>query len=53
MKTLRRFVAAIDADDVLYFGGLALVSLGAYQAYGPAGPVVAGVGLLYLAKRGN
>ena len=44
--------SAVDADDAFYFAGLALVSIGAWKAYAPAGWIVAGLGLLYLGTRG-
>lgn len=53
MSRIRAALAALELDDAFYFGGLALVSYGAWRAYAPAGPIVAGLGLLYLATRGG
>lgn len=52
MGKIRQLLAAVDADDLFFFGGLALVSYGGWLAYPPAGYVLGGIGLLYLATRG-
>jgi hypothetical protein len=54
-KRIRAFMTRpipIDMDDLLYFGGLGLVSYGAWTIYDPAGFIVAGVGLLFLGTAG-
>lgn len=54
MSSIRRVVAylgsLVDLRDLAYFGGLALVSWGAYLAWPPLAPVVAGVGLIRAAR---
>lgn len=48
MTFLRSLVAKVGARDLLVFGGLTLLCLGAGMVYLPAAPIVAGLALLFL-----
>lgn len=51
-RALRRAAAAAHArvglDDVLFGSGLVSLSLGVYQIYAPAAPIVAGAVLMWV-----
>lgn len=49
---VRRALAAIGIDDVVFVIGLALLSAGAGQAYAPAGLMVPGAILVWLTVAG-
>jgi hypothetical protein len=48
-RTARRLAAVCDVQDACLLGGLSLVSVGSYQVYPPAGLLVPGAVLLWLA----
>lgn len=47
----RRVIAFFDLQDLLVFGGLAAVTVGAYQIYPPLGWIVPGAASMALGVR--
>lgn len=50
-RVLQSFLAAFGLREVFFFGGMALLTIGAAQVYGPAGYLVPGAILAWLGYR--